>query len=110
MTGLDGESGNLVCKKNADAEANEEGVLTFTWENVNVGDVLTARAWWAVAGGRAETPNVSFTVEDITVVNGINNINTGKEGKDAIYNLNGQRVINARHGIFIINGKKIVNK
>lgn len=110
VTGLDGESGNLVCKKNADAEANEEGVLTFTWENVNVGDVLTARAWWAVAGGRAETPNVSFTVEDSTVVNGINNINTGKEGKDAIYNLNGQRVINARHGIFIINGKKIVNK
>lgn len=94
----------------ANAEAND--VLTYTWENVVVGDVLKAKIWWAVAGGRAETTEeISYTIEDIEIVTAISNINAEASAKNgAIYNLAGQRVSKATKGVFIINGKKVIVK
>lgn len=85
-------------------------VATYTWENVQVDDVLEGSVWWALAGGRAETPKFTYTVEDLTTT-AISNINTGTSAKnDVIYNLAGQRVSKAANGIFIINGRKVVVK
>ncbi len=41
---------------------------------------------------------------------GIANIKMNNNGRNAIYNLNGQRVNNATKGLYIINGKKVVIK
>lgn len=86
-------------------------VATYVWENVQIGDVLEGSVWWALAGGRAETPKCSYTVEDLTTT-GITDVETGASaGNGAIYNLAGQRVSKVVNGgIFIINGKKVVVK
>jgi len=85
-------------------------ISTYTWENVQVGDVLEGSVWWALAGGRAETPKFTYTVEDLTTT-AINGVNAAASAKnDVIYNLAGQRVSKAANGIFIINGKKVIVK
>lgn len=85
-------------------------VSTYTWENVQIDDVLEGSVWWALAGGRAETPKFTYTVEDLTTT-GITDINAGvAAGDNVIYNISGQRVSKAANGIFIINGKKVVVK
>ena len=47
----------------------------------------------------------------INVVNGIENVeNTTTTDNNVYYNLQGQRVENPQHGVFIHNGKKVVLK
>lgn len=88
----------------------ETFVSTYVWENVQVGDVLEGSVWWALAGGRAETPKFTYTVEELTTT-AINGVNAAASAKnDVIYNLAGQRVSKAANGVFIINGKKVIVK
>ena len=111
VTGLI-KNANIDTWTNGVANAEANNVLTYTWENVAVGDVLKAKIWWAVAGGRAETTEeISYTIEDIEIVTAISNINAEASAKNgAIYNLAGQRVSKATKGVFIINGKKVIVK
>ena len=112
VTGLIKENAHIDTWKNGVANAEANDVLTYTWENVAVDDVLKAKIWWAVAGGRAETTEeISYTIEDIEIVTAISNINAEASAKnDAIYNLAGQRVSKATKGVYIINGKKVIVK
>ena len=83
-------------------------VSTFVWENVHLGDVLEGSVWWALAGGRAETPKFCYTVEDLNV-SGIDNVPAvGTDTTGAVYDLSGRRIIKPAKGIYIINGKKVV--
>lgn len=111
VTGLV-KNANIDTWTNGVPNAEANNVFTYTWENVVVGDVLKAKIWWAVAGGRAETTEeISYTIEDIEIVTAISNINAEASAKnDAIYNLAGQRVSKATKGVYIINGKKVIVK
>ena len=52
-----------------------------------------------------------FDEEDNNGVTGIENIeNTTTTDKNVYYNLQGQRVENPQHGVFILNGKKVILK
>ena len=52
-----------------------------------------------------------FDEEDNNNVTGIENIeNTTTTDKNVYYNLQGQRVENPQHGVFILNGKKVILK
>lgn len=107
VTGLDGAAGNIQ-NRTGGGLVEEVNSLIYTWENVTEGDVLTAMAWWGVAGGRAETPQHSYTVENTTTT-GITSVDTSDTKQpDAIYTLSGKRVAKATKGIYIINGKKVV--
>ena len=81
-------------------------VVDFTNEpNYTVDD---ANATYAVRaanemGGLGEAAAAS-------VSDGIEEINGNVQGDDAIYNINGMRVKNAAHGVYIIGGKKVVVK
>jgi len=75
---------------------------------VHLGDVLEGSVWWALAGGRAETPKFCYTVEDLNV-SGIDNVPAvGTDTTGAVYDLSGRRIIKPAKGIYIINGKKVV--
>lgn len=112
VEGLIKENAHIDTWKNGVANAEANDVLTYTWENVAVDDVLKAKIWWAVAGGRAEaTEEISYTIEDTEIVTAISNINVEASAKNgAIYNLAGQRVSKATKGVYIINGKKVIVK
>ena len=64
----------------------------------------------------AKLPNVPagaklrfvFAGDDETT--GITTIDATKTGDDGYYNLNGQRVINPQHGVFIHRGRKVIIK
>ena len=49
-----------------------------------------------------------FTDDDKTT--GITTVDATKTGDDSYYNLNGQRVINPQHGVFIRRGRKVIIK
>jgi hypothetical protein len=56
----------------------------------------------------ANTAEHTLTL-DVTVATGITNIVNGSEKSD-VFNLAGQRVMNAQKGLYIMNGKKVVKK
>jgi len=49
-----------------------------------------------------------FTDDEKTT--GITTVDATKTGDDSYYNLNGQRVINPQHGVFIRRGRKVIIK
>lgn len=112
VTGLVKENANIDTWTNETANAEANDVLTYTWDNLVEGDVLKAKIWWAVAGGRAETTEIiTYTIEDTEIVTAIDKVNVATPtANDAIYNLAGQRVSKATKGIYIINGKKVIIK
>ena len=58
----------------------------------------------AIAGAR------DFIGIDDNTTTGVNSIDNGQWTMDNVYNLNGQRVNNAKKGLYIVNGKKVVIK
>ena len=58
----------------------------------------------AIAGAR------EFIGIDDNTTTGVNSIDNGQWTMDNVYNLNGQRVNNAKKGLYIVNGKKVVIK
>ena len=52
-------------------------------------------------------PELAFDYTVTGVADGIGVVKTNNQ-KDAIFNLQGQRVKNAQKGLFIVNGKKVV--
>ena len=68
------------------------------------------RAWFVNESTDADAARVSFNFggDDVT---GISEVNTNVNADlDGVYNLQGQRVVNAQKGLFIQNGKKVVRK
>ena len=61
----------------------------------------------AQAGGNGAR---EFIAIDDNTTTGVNSIDNGQLTIDNVYNLNGQRVNNAKKGLYIVNGKKVVIK
>ena len=55
------------------------------------------------------TKDFKMTITDATAT-GINAVAAESTNNGAIYNMAGQRVMNAQRGLYIINGKKVVLK
>ena len=55
------------------------------------------------------TARLSVSFDDDNTTTGISNVNVNLND-DKVYNLNGQRVNNPKKGLFIVNGKKFINK
>ena len=70
-----------------------------SWTNIGIQSIY-------YGGGECNKSAVAWYNNGAT---GISNVKTGNQ-KAVIYNLNGQRVDNARKGIYIINGRKTVVK
>ncbi len=61
-------------------------------------EVATSRVGWIIDG------------DDTTGINQIENVQPATVQDGAIYNLNGQRVMNPGKGLYIVNGKKVIIK
>ena len=61
----------------------------------------------AQAGGNGAR---EFIAIDDNTTTGVNSMDNGQWTIDNVYNLNGQRVNNAKKGLYIVNGKKVVIK
>lgn len=67
------------------------------------------RAWFVNESTDEAGSRISFNFGD-DVITGINEVQANGQNTEAVYNLQGQRVVNAKKGLFIQNGKKIVRK
>lgn len=67
------------------------------------------RAWFVNESTDEAGSRISFNFGD-DVITGINEVLTNGQDAEAVYNLQGQRVVNAKKGLFIQNGKKVVIK
>ena len=65
---------------------------------------------YAKIPGVPASAKLQFLVSDDSIATGITEIDAAKIGDDVYYNVNGQRVTNPRHGIFIQGGRKIIIK
>ena len=61
-------------------------------------EAATSRVGWIIDG------------DDTTGINQIENVQPATVQDGAIYNLNGQRVMNPGKGLYIVNGKKVIIK
>jgi hypothetical protein len=84
-----------------------QGVIYFN-EDVSAWNRIGIQATYT-GGGETHTTDIQWV--NVADVMGINSVQTDRNnGRNAIYNLNGQRVNNATKGLYIINGKKVVIK
>lgn len=67
------------------------------------------RAWFVNESTDEAGSRISFNFGD-DVITGINEVQTNGQNAEAVYNLQGQRVVNTKKGLFIQNGKKVVIK
>lgn len=83
--------------------------LGFFWgaENGAAFDIAANKAYLAVPEANAANMQGFIFGDTETAIKGIN---ANKGGKQAIYNLQGQRVSRAVKGIYIVNGKKVIIK
>ena len=96
-------------KKNISFKVGDATLAAYNQFGVDI-EALEAGAKYTVVGmgsvyrDNAQLYLISFEKEDPT---GISNVKTAIQ-QGVYYNLNGQRVENARKGIFIMNGKKVI--
>jgi hypothetical protein len=91
-----------AAKWNANNTFNGEAAETAEWEG-NADTLVLAIA------GNTQMDSVDLTLADKSETpTGIQTVNAEKA--NAIYNLNGQQVVKAQKGLYIVNGKKIVVK
>lgn len=83
----------------------EKSAETYQWLNCTDGDVLKAKVWWPLAGGRAETPELTYTVVSPS---GVEAIDIDDNAPVVYYNLNGVQVANPTTGLYIkVQGNKV---
>jgi hypothetical protein len=68
------------------------------------------KAYLRLPQGAGAKENFGFFFMDESSTTGIDKVSDTMENGSPYYNLNGQRVENAQHGVFIRNGKKILIK
>ena len=84
-----------------------KNTLTFaTFDPTSVA-IPASKAYLKVANTNGARLSVSF--DDDNTTTGINNANVNV-GDNKVYNLQGQRVDNPKKGLYIVNGKKFINK
>lgn len=86
------------------ALATFDGVTAFY--PVDEGVTIPAGKAYLQITGASHAPVIRFGGDDIAT--GINNIQPAHMQNSAVYNLNGQRVVNPTKGLFIVNGKKVI--
>ena len=100
----------------ADTEVTDTGIFVLMNGNNGVGFYKTKSAFTvgahtaylpAQAGGNGARDFIGI---DDNTTTGVNSIDNGQWTIDNVYNLNGQRVNNAKKGLYIVNGKKVVIK
>ena len=100
----------------ADTEVTDTGIFVIINGNNGVGFYKTKSAFTvgahtaylpAQAGGNGARDFIGI---DDNTTTGVNSIDNGQWTIDNVYNLNGQRVNNAKKGLYIVNGKKVVIK
>ena len=85
-------------------------------ENANMRMTRTALAYDKYNLTATWTPSVKYSdgwtlkIEGVGIPTGIQNVNNNAANNGVVYNLTGQRVVNAQKGLFIINGNKVVIK
>ena len=89
----------------------KDGVITATENNAESQRTYTVTVTAQGEGGMSKTANITFTQQ--TVQTGIEGIATTQQ-EGAIYNLQGQRIQQNRYGqtngVYIKNGRKIINR
>lgn len=108
--------------------AQKDGVVTWTGDDYAICYVVTVNGkpvtfttettFTANAGDKVQVQSVnehgalSPMSAAIDVTTGIDEVSADADGNAdaAIYNLAGQRVLNAKNGIFVVNGKKVARK
>ncbi len=90
-----------------DIEAVAEGKAALVEKKMEAkGDSQECKV--TVYGGDM-SKKTTYTVVINQKTSGITSINN-MEGNDVVYNLNGQRVVKAQKGLYLINGKKVLKK
>lgn len=84
-----------------------DGKAQFT--RVNNGQVITNKAILELVPSASRELKVVFD-DETTGISQIENTQPATKTDGAIYNLNGQRVMNPGKGLYIINGKKVIMK
>ena len=82
---------------------------TYSCYNIAGCEEQTIKCYWAIANEeKAVLVEIDFIYSNDPTV-GINDINVNSQ-TTTVYNLQGQRVMNGKKGLYIINGKKVVLK
>ena len=84
-----------------------KNTLTFATFDPATVAIPASKAYLKVADTNGARLSVSF--DDDNTTTGISSVNVNLND-DKVYNLNGQRVNNPKKGLFIVNGKKFINK
>ena len=98
-----------------ETEIAETGIFVLLDGSNGVGfyktkSAFTVGAHTAYLPATAGTGAREFIAIDDNTTTGVNSIDNGQLTIDNVYNLNGQRVNNAKKGLYIVNGKKVVIK
>lgn len=83
--------------------------LTFTADAVPE-NTLARQATLYIKGRGVQTDEPIIVSQEGTATDGIQAVQSAGDTNQSIYNLNGQRVISPRQGVYIINGKKVILK
>ena len=87
---------------------NNGGIAEFQCLDVQGATIPAGKAYLNAGGAGAR---LSFSFDDDNTTTGIRSIDNGQlTGGNSVYNLNGQRVDNPKKGLYIVNGKKYINK
>ena len=88
---------------------NNDGTAEFQSLDVQGATIPAGKAYLNAAGGASA--RLSFDFDDDNTTTDIRSIDNGQlTGGNSVYNLNGQRVDNPKKGLYIVNGKKYINK
>ena len=111
---------DFILKKASEADKNFFEAKEELQKNIKVAEAMEREDMAeAIAEAKAALEAEDATLESITAANqallaaineatGIQTVETKSVKSEAVYNIAGQRVVNAQKGLFIVNGKKVV--
>ena len=116
-------TGNMFVGFAVDTEITADDMASYTYYSLNApagstsGFYKRTKAFTAKAGkaylridGATETNTAKFSVYFDDASTGISGVEANKSANGVYYNLNGQRISAPAKGLYILNGKKYVNK
>ena len=107
MTGITVNSSNVPASVADPVYVIQGGV--FKKAKANIGNFPIHQAYAKISGVPAGA-KLRFVFSDDNISTGITAIDTKKADDNVYYNLNGQRVTNPQHGVFIHGGRKVIIK
>ena len=98
-------------KRDINGKQFGNGLVTLTFNADAVPENTLARqATLYIKGKGVQTDTPIVVSQEGTATDGIQTIQTTDETNQPVYNLNGQRVVYPRPGVYIISGKKVILK